>query len=238
MNPADRAIAPYAGPEAAAYHEGKRALPPEAIPWVCRARAQRLAGLVRPSDEVFEFGCGLGWNLGALACARRVGHDVAASLCPSVESLGVEFAADPDALPAGSFDLVLCHHALEHVLHPPRVFATLHRLLRPTGRLVVVVPYDEQRRLQRFDPAEPNHHLYSWSPQTLGALVTVCGFEVRTAGLRRYGYDRRAAKIAARLKVGERGFLWVRRALQALRPLREVEVTAVRPSLGPEGPRP
>lgn len=221
--------APYTGEAGRQYHQGKRGLPPAALPWVQRARAELFQPRLQAGDAVFEFGCGAGWNLAALRCARRAGHDVATFLQPGLEALGVEFIPDPGRLPDASFTVALAHHALEHLENPSATLRELHRLLAPGGRLWVAVPSDRERRHQRFNPAEPNHHLYSWTVQTLGALVAAHGFTVTHAGRRRYGYDRAAAAWAVRLHLGERGFRGLRQAARILFPLREVVVEGRRP---------
>lgn len=223
---ADAAQAAYVGAAGAEYHEGKRALPEGAVPWVTRARAALFQPEVRDSDAVFEFGCGFGWNLAGLRCARRVGHDVAVQLRPVIEAAGIEFVADTGALASGSFAVVISHHSLEHVPDPRTVLVELGRLLKPGGRLLLAVPHERERRYRRFDPQEPNHHLFSWNVQTLGNLVTVAGFRVDHAGQRTYGYDRRAALLASRWRVGETGFRIIRTLLQRLIPLREVVIVA------------
>jgi SAM-dependent methyltransferase len=223
----DSAKAPYMGSEARAYHEGKRAIPAVARSWVCRVRAELFQPVIGPRDAVFEFGCGYGWNLGGLKCGRRVGHDLSLDLAIEVQSFGIEFTADLRRVEKGSFDVVLSHHSLEHVLRPAEVLGELRGFLKPGGKLLVAVPYERERRYRRFDVAEPNHHLFSWNVQTLGALVTVCGFRVSSAHLRRYGYDRRAAVLAARWRLGERGFRLIRKGLQRLKSLREVVVVAM-----------
>ena len=228
MSAADAARAAYRGDAGRAYHEGKRALPPVAVPWVCRARAELFQPHVRTSDAVFEFGCGYGWNLAALRCARRVGHDVAENVRADVTVTGAEFVAAPTALADASFNVAICHHALEHVPDPLAVLAGLRRLLKPGGTLLLAVPYESERRYRRFDPAEPNHHLFAWNVQTLGNLVSVADFTFREGRLRRYGYDRFAAKLAVKLRGGERGFRLLRALGQTLRPLREVVVVAGR----------
>ncbi|MGO9012608.1 MAG: class I SAM-dependent methyltransferase [Bryobacteraceae bacterium] len=50
--------------------------------------------------------------------------------------------ARPDEKEFGKYDFVICSEVLEHVLGPvDRAFATLARLLKPTGVLILTVPY-------------------------------------------------------------------------------------------------
>ncbi len=220
----------YRGAAGRRYHEVKRGLPASARPWVTRLRAEKFRPLVGPTDTVFEYGCGAGWNLAALPAARRLGFDVAEFLRAEVEADGIEWVADPAGLPSGLADVVICHHALEHVPEPWEALREMRRLLKPGGRLGLWVPCEKERRYRRFDPAEPNHHLYSWNVQSLGNLVTEAGFTVTQAGLARYGYDRYAAVWAVRLRLGEAGFRALRRLLMAVRPLWEVALRAVVPA--------
>ncbi len=216
----------YEGSRGRSYHGDKRGLPPEALAWVRRARARRLQPDVPADASLFEFGCGAGWNLADLRCRRRVGMDASVFLRAEVEAVGAEFVEDSADFPAGSFDIALAHHSLEHVADPAAVLVELRRLLRPVGRLLVVVPYEYGRAGRSFRPDEPNRHLFAWTPQTLGMLATVCGFTVTRVGLRRYGYDRFAARLAVRLGRGETTFRILRRAGQLLFPLREVALLA------------
>jgi SAM-dependent methyltransferase len=217
----------YRGAAGRHYHEVKRGVPEAALPWVARLRAAKFQIYVQPGDTVFEYGVGAGWNLAALRAARRVGFDVAGFLRGEVERQGIEFVADTAALPAGLADVVLCHHTLEHVLSPAGALDEMRRLLKPGGRLLLRVPYEKERRYRRFEPAEPNHHLFSWNVQTLANLVTDCGFAVTHAALARYGYDRFAAVWAQRLRLGEPGFRLLRRLLIVVRPLWEVTLAAL-----------
>jgi SAM-dependent methyltransferase len=219
-------LAHYRGEAGRRYHAVKRGVPAQALSWVARLRAEKLRFLVGPTDTVFEYGCGAGWNLAAVPAARRLGFDVAEFLRAEVERHGIEFVADTAPLPSGLADVVICHHALEHLSEPLAALAEMRRLLKSGGRLGVWVPFERERRYRRFDPAEPNHHLFSWTVQSLGNLVTAAGFTVRQAGLARYGYDRFAAVWAVRLGLGEAGFRALRRMLITVRPLWEVTLTA------------
>jgi SAM-dependent methyltransferase len=218
----------YSGLAGRDYHEGKRALPDTAYPWVARARAAKLVPYVRLEDVVLEFGVGYGWNLAALPCRRRLGLDLAEVVEPVVTQHGIEFFRTPEAIPERVADVVLCHHTLEHVLHPPATLELMARWLPEAGRLIVFVPWERERRQRRFRRSEPNHHLYTWSAQSLGNLVEDCGYQVLHAGVKIYGYDRFAAVWACRLRLGEIGFGLLRRSLQLLQPLRESFVVARR----------
>jgi SAM-dependent methyltransferase len=218
----------YRGEAGQRWHADKRAIPEEAIPWVARLRAEKLAPHLRPADVVLEFGAGLGWNLARLDCRRKLAFDLADFLEPSIRAAGVEFVPDTKALPAGTVDAVLCHHALEHVAEPAAALEEIRRLLRPDGKLFLFAPYERERKYRRFDPAEPNHHLYSWNAQTLGNLAQESGFRVTAAGTAPFGYDRFAAVWAGKLRLGEAGFRALRQVLLLIKPAREVRLVGAR----------
>ena len=213
------------------YHGVKRGVPAGALPWITRLRAEKFRPFVRGRDVVVEFGVGAGWNLRSLECSRRIGVDVAEFLGADLGQAGIEFHATLDAIPDGLADVVICHHALEHVIDPAATLRSLARALRPAGILLLHVPYEIERRFGRFDPAEPNHHLFSWNVQTLAALATQCGWKIESAGIGEFGYDRWAAVQALRFKLGEGGFRFVRRLAHFLKPGREVRVVAKQQSL-------
>ena len=220
----------YRGDAGRCYQEFKRGLPEQAIPWVAALRARKIAPLVGADDVVLEYGVGSGWNLAALSCRRKIGFDVADFLEPPLRALGIEYVADTKVLPDGAVDVVICHHTLEHVLHPPDVLEEIRRLLKPAGRLLLYVPFEREGQYEQFRPAEPNHHLYSWNVQTLGNLVEEAGFQVSKAGIGEFGYSRFAAAWAAKLRLGEAGFRGVRRLLHILRPAFEVRLIAIKPA--------
>jgi SAM-dependent methyltransferase len=221
----------YCGDAGRRYHQIKRGVPEQAIPWVARLQARKLSRFVRPDDVVLEYGVGNGWNLGALQCRRKIGFDVADGVESSVRSLGIEFVADTSVIAGEIADVVLCHHTLEHVLQPPEALKEMRRLLKPQGRLLLYVPLEREARYEHFRRDEPNHHLYSWNVQTLGNLVEEMGFKVIEAGVAEFGYSRFAAVWAAKLRLGERGFRFARRVLHTLSPAFETLVIAVKEPL-------
>jgi SAM-dependent methyltransferase len=217
----------YTGDAGKSYHQKKRGIPPIAIPWVARLRAEKIQPHVRPADTVFEFGAGAGWNLLSLHCARRFAYDISEFAGANHEN--IEWTRDLNIVSPGSVEVVICHHALEHLLNPAEALSQIHHILRPSGLLLIFVPYEKERRYRQFNPSEPNHHLFSWNVQTLGNLVTECHFNVISASVDEFGYDRFAATLAARWKMGESGFRFLRRLAHILKPASEVRLVARRP---------
>jgi SAM-dependent methyltransferase len=221
----------YRGEAGRDYQQRKRGIPDSAVAWVARLRAEKLSRSIRPSDVVLEYGVGLGWNLAALKCGRRIGFDVGDFLEPSVRALGVEYVAETKTIADGTIDVVLCHHTLEHVFDPPAALQEMRRLLAPGGKLLLFVPREKEAKYNRFHADEPNHHLYSWNTQTLGNLVQELGFDVAEAGTGEFGYSRFAAVWAVKLHLGEMGFRGLRRLLHLVKPAREVRIIAVKSRL-------
>jgi SAM-dependent methyltransferase len=224
----DAVTALYRGESGRAYHEVKRALDPGALPWVMASRARKIQPYVQRADVVFELGVGAGWNLGMLRCARRVGCDASTFLSPQLAALGIEFVPDLLSVPDSLANVVICHHALEHLPDPTETLRQLRRISKNDGRLVLHVPWERERRYARYRADDPNHHLFNWNAQNLGNLVSVLGYKIESLVVRKYGYDRFAANLALRFRLGEPGYRGLRACLIALRPFREVELVARR----------
>jgi len=225
----DAAAKLYHGASGRKYHDEKRELNPAALGWVMALRAEKFQQHVRAGDTVFEFGVGAGWNLGKLPCARKIGCDTSEFLKARVTALGIEFVMEISHVPDATADMAICHQTLEHLLEPAKILKELSRILKPQGKLILHVPWERERRFSRFQPDDPNHHFYNWNAQNSGNLVSILGYKIESVRIRKYGYDRFAANLAVRLRVGEGGFRIIRSCLIALRPLREVELIAQKP---------
>jgi SAM-dependent methyltransferase len=216
----------YAGDAGRVYHEKKRGIPDAAVPWVSHQRAKKITPHIKTSDIVLEYGVGWGWNLIGLRCARKIGYDVSEILRDKVIGQGIEFISSTSQVASASVDVIICHHTLEHLIDPVAGLNEMHSLLKPTGKLLLFVPFERESRYTRFDPAEPNHHLYSWNAQTLGNLVQQCGFKVVEANVTPFGYDRFSAVWANRAKLGSLGFRFIRSCAHLWKPAFEVRVIA------------
>ncbi len=215
----------YQGKEGKVYHQ-KHDVPQAAHKWIARNRAEKLVPYINPDDIVLEYGVGPGWNLEAIGCQQRLGYDLATFLEKPLAAKGIRFVADIKTVPDVSIDTIICHHVLEHTLNPTKILGEIKRMLKDDGRLVLIVPYEKERKCRSFTPNEPNHHLYSWNVQTLGNLVNDMGFSIQQSGIGRYGYDRFLAVLALRLKIGAAGFRWLKKLALAVNPLWEVRIVA------------
>lgn len=131
---------------------------------------------VKSDDHVLEFGCGGGYLLASLNCARRVGFDINPSALENARRLGVETTDNLEDLNDQSFDLVISNSALEHTPTPYEDLVKLRRKLKANGKLVVRVPHETIG--WEYKPEDWNYHLFTWSPMAIGNLCNEAGFDV------------------------------------------------------------
>jgi SAM-dependent methyltransferase len=178
---------------------------------------------IRPTDRVVDFGCGGGYLLANLVCAERRGVELNPIARLEAQRNGVNCVASTDDLPDCCADVLISNSALEHVEHP---LVELRRLLpkvRPGGTVVFVVPHETLA--SKFDAADINKHLYTWSPLALGNLFSAAGFEVAEVRPSRLMWPPAFRQLLA--VFGERAFQVIcriyRTARMALWPLKPVD---------------
>jgi len=137
----------------------------------------KFAPHVRPGDSVVDFGCGIGALLERLDAGTKTGVEVNETARREAEARGLRVVASSAELEPGSADVVVSNHALEHALSPLAELRRLRSVLKPGGKLVLWLPIDDWRA-QRRPRADPNHHLYTWTPLLLSNLLVETGFEV------------------------------------------------------------
>jgi 2-polyprenyl-3-methyl-5-hydroxy-6-metoxy-1,4-benzoquinol methylase len=130
---------------------------------------------VAPSDRVLDFGCGGGFLLSRLSVREKMGIEINPVAAADARRSGVRVADTLRAVPDGWADVVISHHALEHVDRPLDVVRELRTKLRPGGKMVLVTP--SETIAMRYRDDDPNFHLYTWSPSNLGNLLKRAGFD-------------------------------------------------------------
>lgn len=168
----------------AAYHRARHALLIDSpLYYQLRAREARedlFAGLP-PDAEVFEFGVGLGKNIALLQ--RKSGYDISAFAREFSQERGIPVFDDLANVPDGAFDVVLSSHVLEHLDDPYQNLELLRAKLKPGGRLILVLPVEEHRRVP-FE-IDLNQHLFAWNFRTINNLLQRTGYRVTS---NRYRY--------------------------------------------------
>lgn len=136
---------------------------------------------VAPTDTVIDFGCGGGYMLERFDVADRIGIEPNPEARSAAEARGLRVVESAAELEAAIADFAFSHHALEHSLTPYQDLVDLRRLLKPNGRLSLWLPLDDWRRpdQRHVGREDENHHLYAWTPRTLGNLLKEAGFQVR-----------------------------------------------------------
>jgi SAM-dependent methyltransferase len=162
------------------------------IEWMNRNRARRLHRLLQGPGRVLEIGCGRGLLLQELS---RLHHDcIGTERSPlaaarALQIPGVKIFCRPlqdCRFPAGSFDLIVLWHVLEHLDAPEEVLREIYRILKPDGFLVLEVPNLASLQARIFGKhwfhLDIPRHLYHFTIEGLSYLLMRIGFAItRTA---------------------------------------------------------
>jgi SAM-dependent methyltransferase len=141
--------------------------------------ARKIRPYVGGRETVVDFGCGAGGILLGLGVPEPIGIEVNEAGRRVAASRGLRVVASAAELPDATADMVISNHALEHTTAPLEELRELARILKPDGVLALWLPIDDWRAQRRPDPAEPNHHLYTWTPQLIHNLLSEAGFHVQ-----------------------------------------------------------
>lgn len=202
---------------------------------------------VQPGARLLEVGCGSGWLLELMRergwLARGIDFDDKAVAHARSRGLDVdcgELVAQRYA--AGSFDVIVASHLVEHLHEPTRFLAECRRLLKPGGQMVLVTPNIESLGHRIFGRhwrgLEPPRHIQIFTGPSLAAVARAAGFahcDVRFSIRDAHHLFQASRNLASRgaHRHGELASLWRRfwtRALQYL----EFVLMQMRPALGEE----
>lgn len=150
-----------------------------------RLRTEHLLSVLpAPGARVLDIGSGSGWMLREL---RHYGFDCY-GVDPHIERServdGITlWKKDLSELAGETFDAVMMHHALEHVVDPHRLFEQVKPLLRPNAPFIVRVPIIPNNVWDEFGTDWPQldapRHIHTFSLRGLEILASKHGYVVK-----------------------------------------------------------
>jgi SAM-dependent methyltransferase len=182
------------------YGENRRPTPVDRLGVWLSARAIRRRVRL-DGARIADFGCGYDARfvrsvVDRVRSATVVDVSLAADLGSNSKIEAIE-GSIPDvvpALPAASFDTVLCVSVLEHLWEPEEALREFRRVLAPGGRLFVNVPSWRGKRFLELaafrlgvSPAEEmDDHKHYYDPRELWTLLVAAGFKPSGIRCRRH----------------------------------------------------
>lgn len=127
------------------------------------ANRHKFEDAIDRGDCVIDFGCGGGYLLANLRCAKRIGVEPNMSARQQLGELGIQHFRSSieviESLGLAVADAIISNHALEHVLNPLQELRELHNLLKPGGTILFFVPCESVRR--KYSKSDIDRHLFS-----------------------------------------------------------------------------
>lgn len=140
--------------------------------------AWKFLGFVKITDTLLDFGCGGGWLLKQLPAAHKYGVEPNSAARECCARIGIQsYPSVAELPPAIRFNLIISHHALEHVPYPIQALKELKGKLETNGLLVLVLPIDDWRTQMDFTGADIDHHLHTWTPRLISNTFKEAGFK-------------------------------------------------------------
>ncbi len=173
-------------------------------------KAQPMIELARPAAGESVLDVASGWGFVSLAFSPLVRSVIGIDLTPEMVGLAKNLAkergdtnlvyqiGDAEDLPfcAGTFDLVTCRAAFDHLGDPEKALREMKRMLTPAGRMVLyefVAPADPLKAAlyNKIETTRDPSHLRSLTVAEVRILIRACGLEEagRVVNLLRREFD-------------------------------------------------
>ena len=140
------------------------------------ANIDKFKHFIKEKYNIIDFGSGGGYLLKNIKCKDKIGIEINKEARKTAEEMGVKVVEKINEIEDSWADLIISNNVLEHTLNPLLELKELYKKLKKGGKIIFVVPcesidYD-------YKPNNVNHHLYSWSPMSIGNLFNEAGFKL------------------------------------------------------------
>ena len=136
-----------------------------------------------------DIGCGPGWLLSRLPkhwLKHGVEPDHDAAMAAARHASLYKTSFEELALPANAYDVIICHHVIEHMYQPVEAVQEMWRLLEPGGYLLLATPDFDSDCAEMFgtryrmlhDPT----HISLFTEDSCRRLLQDTGFHVQRVG--------------------------------------------------------
>lgn len=142
---------------------------------------------IKKTDTVLDFGCGGGYILSGIQCKKKYGVEINHTAAQVAKEKNITIYTCVTDIPKNlKFDVIISHHALEHLENPVTHLKSLFKHLKKNGLAIHVVPVNDWRVDKKYNPKDINKHLYTWTPLLIGNLFVHCGYKIKDIQLYPY----------------------------------------------------
>lgn len=158
------------------YHDGR-----DAEAFVARYRSQRALLPPLAGKRVLDVGCARADFLSFLLDSEDFEAYGVDAFSPGVTDARIRFtrgAFDAAAYQPDTFDLVMSWAVFEHLHHPSTYFAEATRVLKPGGRLIILMTNANSLYGRAAYIEDVPRHTYHYTERTLAAYALKCGLHL------------------------------------------------------------
>jgi len=128
----------------------------------------------KSAKDILDFGAGHGVLTESV---NAVCHDLSTYALDRLRSSGRKVVANTSDLPGESYDVVFSSHTLEHCKNPIDIIVEMRRLLKSTGRVILILPIEAMPGKPKYT-VDHDCHLYAWNFQNITNLLITGGFKI------------------------------------------------------------
>ncbi len=135
--------------------------------------------------KVLEFGSGLGQNI-FLHKDVSQGVDISEFSIEFSKKKGINTINDIKKIKSNSFDSVLTVHCLEHLEDPFSYIKEFNRILKPSGKLLIVLPDPGKNKPSENFKPNVGKHFHGWNFNHINELLHHAEFKIK---LNKFNYS-------------------------------------------------